>query len=60
MNFFIILLHSWLTSKVLDGDGVILFIILIHLQTKDDYDHEIQISRPTDLIAFFFKFHTFY
>ena len=26
------------------------------LQTKDDYDHEIQISRPTDLIAFFLNF----
>ena len=26
------------------------------LQTKDNYDHEIQISRPTDLIAFFLNF----
>jgi fatty acid desaturase len=26
------------------------------LQTKDEYDHEIQISRPTDLIAFFLNF----
>ena len=26
------------------------------LQTKDEYDHEIQISRPTDLIAFFLSF----
>ena len=26
------------------------------LQTKDDYDHEIQVSRPTDLIAFFLNF----
>ena len=26
------------------------------LQTKDKYDHEIQISRPTDLIAFFLNF----
>ena len=26
------------------------------LQTKNDYDHEIQVSRPTDLIAFFLNF----
>ena len=26
------------------------------LQTKDDYDHEIQVSRPTDLIAFFLNY----
>ena len=26
------------------------------LQTKDIYDHEIQVSRPTDLIAFFLNF----
>ena len=26
------------------------------LQTKDDYDYEIQISRPTDLIWFFINF----
>ena len=26
------------------------------LQTKDDYDHEIQVARPTDLIAFFLNF----
>ena len=26
------------------------------LQTKDKYDHEIQITRPTDLIAFFLNF----
>ena len=26
------------------------------LQTKDDYDHEIQIARPTDLIAFYLNF----
>ena len=26
------------------------------LQTKDEYDHEIQVSRPTDLIAFFLNF----
>jgi len=26
------------------------------LQTKDDYDHEIQITRPTDLIAFYLNF----
>ena len=26
------------------------------LQTEDEYDHEIQISRPTDLLAFFLNF----
>ena len=26
------------------------------LQTKDDYDHEIQVSRPIDLVAFFLNF----
>ena len=26
------------------------------LQTKDDYDHEIQVTRPTDLVAFFLNF----
>ena len=26
------------------------------LQTKNDYDHEIQVSRPTDLIAFFLNY----
>ena len=26
------------------------------LQTEDDYDHEIQVSRPTELIAFFLNF----